>query len=211
MTLVHHPEPELLLAYAAGSTDAAMSLLLATHLTFCPPCRRAVALAEQAGGILLDDLPPAPLAPAALENTLARLEAPETRKAPIVSHDHTPMPLRHWLGRDLGQMRWRRMGAQLAYIPLYRRGNVRMRLLRGAPGADVGCHGHRGQEYTLVLAGGYSDQTGSYGLGDFQTAAEGLKHNPKADPEGCINLAVTTAPLRFEDIIPRLVAPLFGF
>ena len=61
----------------------------------------------------------------------------------------------------------------LAYIPLYRRGGVRMRLLKGAPGADVGgyCHDHRGQEYTLVLAGGYSDQTGSYGPGDFQTAA----------------------------------------
>lgn len=209
--MTHHPESDLLLAYAAGATDVAMALMLATHLTFCPQCRAGVALAERAGGVLLDDLPPAPLADTALENTLARLGAPEARVAPVLSRDHTPMPLRSWLGRDLGQMRWRRMGAQLAYIPLYHRGSVRMRLLRGSPGADVGRHDHRGEEYTLVLAGGYSDQTGAYGPGDFQTAAPGLEHNPKADPEGCINLAVTTAPLRFESLIPRIMAPLFGF
>jgi len=211
MIPVHHPEGDLLLAYAAGGVDAAIALILATHLTFCPECRGAVALAEQAGGILLEDLPPAALADTALENTLARLGSPEARKPPIVSHDHTPGPLRAWLGRDLGRMRWRRMGAQLAYIPFYRRGRVRMRLLRGAPSADVGCHDHRGQEYTLVLAGGYSDQTGSYGPGDFQTAAQGLKHNPVADPEGCTNLAVTTAPLRFDGLMQKFAARLFGF
>jgi putative transcriptional regulator len=211
MTLGHHPEPDLLLAYAAGSTDAAISLILATHLTFCPKCRAAVALAEEAGGVLLEDLAPQPLGATALENTLARLGPPETRTVRPVSSDHTPMPLRAWLGRDLGQMRWRRMGPSLAYIPLYRRGNLRMRLLRGAPGTDVGCHEHRGQEYTLVLSGGYSDQTGSYGPGDFQTAAPGLKHNPVADPEGCINLAVTTAPLNFEGLLQTFAARLFGF
>ena len=44
MTLAHHPEEDLLLAYAAGGTDAAISLILATHLTFCPECRAGVAL-----------------------------------------------------------------------------------------------------------------------------------------------------------------------
>jgi len=33
-----------------------------------------------------------------------------------------------------------------------------------------------------------------------------------ADPgEPCINLAVTTGSLRFESLLQRLVAPLFGF
>lgn len=210
--LAHHPEPDLLLAYAAGTTDAALSLILATHLTFCPVCRDAVALGEQAGGVLLDDLVPAPMADGALQKTLARLGPPDVRQAPVVSRDNTPAPLRTWLGRDLSEVQWRKMGSQLAYVPLHRSGSVRMRLLRGAPGADVGCHSHRGAEYTLVLAGGYSDVTGNYGPGDFQTAMPDLAHNPVADLDGpCINLAVTTASLRFDGLVQKIAARLFGF
>ena len=215
MSLVHHPEPDLLLAYAVGTTDAAVSLILATHLTFCPACRATVALGEQAGGVLLADLAPASLAQDALDKTLARLGPQDSRgkllTAPMVSDDPTPAPLRAWLGGSLAEVRWRKMGPSLAYVPLYRRGALRMRLLRGAPGADVGRHSHRGEEFTLVLAGGYRDQAGAYGPGDFQTAPPELKHNPFADPEGCINLAVTTAPLRFENLFQQVAARLFGF
>jgi putative transcriptional regulator len=216
MSLQHHPESDLLLAYAAGGTDAALSLILATHLTFCPPCRATVALGEQAGGLLLDDLAPAPLAKDALDRTLARLGPQDLRQdsrpAPIVPRDSTPAPLRAWLGHGLAEVRWRKIGPSLAYVPLYRRGALRMRLLRGVPGTDVGCHSHRGEEFTLVLAGGYRDSTGAYGPGDFQTAPPGLKHNPIADLDGpCINLAVTTAPLRFDGLIQKAAAKLFGF
>ena len=58
------------------------------------------------------------------------------------------------------------MGPKLAYLPLMRRGNINVRLLRGAPGTEVGPHGHRGLEYTLVLSGGFTDETGAYGPGD---------------------------------------------
>ena len=104
-------------------------------------------------------------------------------------------------------------GVRLAYVPLTRRGGVSMRLLRGAPGTDVGRHGHKGMEYTLVLAGGFTDVTGSYGPGDFQTASPDLRHNPIADGDDsdCINLAVTTAPLRFESVVQKIVGKLFGF
>jgi len=39
-----------------------------------------------------------------------------------------------------------------------------------------------------------------------------MRHNPVADPgEDCINLAVTTGPLKFESLLRKVVAPLFGF
>ena len=87
-----------------------------------------------------------------------------------------------------------------------------MRLLRGSPGSDVGAHTHRGQEYTLVLQGGYRDETGAYGPGDFQIASGDVTHNPVADPgEDCINLAVTIGGLRFRNPAQTLVARIFGF
>jgi putative transcriptional regulator len=54
--------------------------------------------------------------------------------------------------------------------------------------------------------------TGSYGPGDLQVADAELRHNPVADPGAdCINLAVTTAPLKFENLLQKIAGPLFGF
>lgn len=213
MSLRHHPDQALLLDYAGGGAEQGVALVVATHLAFCPQCRDAVAFAERLGGALLEDVPSAPLSAAARRATLRRLDDPVPPPAPVIkSADGTPSPLRAFLGRDLCELRWRRIGPRLAYVPLRRRGGSVLRLLRGAPGADVGRHSHRGQEYTLVLAGGFSDETGSYGPGDFQTASPELTHNPVADPgEDCINLAVTTAPLRFDGLVQALAGKLFGF
>lgn len=212
MTVHHHPEPDLLLAHAAGRIDPAMALIVETHLYFCARCREEVMLGEALGGALLAQETPATLAADALQKVLARLDAPETAQRFAASNDNTPPALRAFLGRDLGRVRWRSMGPRLGYVTLYRRGGLTLRLLRGSPGSDVGAHSHRGPEYTLVLKGGYSDQTGSYGPGDFQCADAGVTHNPVADPgEDCINLSVTMGGLRFQNVAQSLVARLFGF
>ena len=215
MSIQHHPDDDLLLAFATGSLDMPMSLILAAHLSFCPRCRSIVALGERVGGVLLNDIEPVPLAADALQRTLVRLDAPETRRPASsvpASNDNTPAPLRAFLGRDLSQMRWRKLGPSLGYVTLYRKGPLAMRLLRGAPGSDVGRHSHRGMEYTLVLRGGFSDETGRYGPGDFQAASSDVAHNPVADHDGdCINLSVTTDSLCFEGMVQKIVGRLFGF
>ncbi len=212
MSVRHHPEEALLLAHAAGSLDPAMMLIVATHLHFCTECRAQAVLGATLGGALLEEVQPAPLAPDALARTLARLDAPVAPVSRPASNDNTPPALRAFLGRDLSAVCWRAMGPQLGYRTLYRKGDLALRLLRGSPGSDVGSHSHRGQEYTLVLRGGFSDETGAYGPGDFQAAAGDVTHNPVADPgEDCINLAVTVGGLRFRSFGQTLVARLFGF
>ena len=63
-----------------------------------------------------------------------------------------------------------------------------------------------------MLKGGYRDETGAYGPGDFQAASGDLIHNPVADLDGdCINLSITTGRLRFRSVAQTLVARLFGF
>jgi putative transcriptional regulator len=212
MTVQHHPDDALLLAYAAGGLDAAMSLILATHLSFCARCRRLVADQEKIGGALLEDIPPIAMDSDALAQVMARLDEPAVLEPHQPSNDNTPAPLRAMLGHDLSRVRWRKMGPNLGYVTLYRQGPVAVRLLRGAPRTDVGSHSHRGMEYTLVLRGGYTDATGSYGPGDFQVASAELRHNPVADPEeDCINLSVTTDRLHFDNAVQKIVARLFGF
>jgi putative transcriptional regulator len=210
----HHPDDDLLLAYATGTTDEAVGLIVATHMALCSQCRATVAAMEKIGGGLLESLPPAALSDAALAATLAKLDGvmPYERPRRAPSRDGTPEVLRSYLGGDLSTARWRRMGPKLAYLPLFRRGRTSAKLLRGVPGTEVGAHSHHGLEFTLVLAGGFTDVTGSYGPGDLQLADASLRHNPIADPGGdCINLAVTTAPLKFENLLQKIAGPIFGF
>jgi len=212
--IAHHPDDELLLAYAGGAADEAVGLIVATHMSYCSLCRLRSRKLEAIGGALLQDLPPAPLGTGALDAALARLDQamPYERPRRGPSRDGTPDVLRAYIGGDLKDVRWRAMGPRLSYAPLLRRGRVSARLLRGAPGADSGSHSHQGLEYTLVLQGGFSDATGNYGPGDLQVMADGMTHNPVVDPgEDCINLAVTTGRLKFDSLLQRIAAPLFGF
>ncbi|HEX4178669.1 MAG TPA: ChrR family anti-sigma-E factor [Rhizomicrobium sp.] len=212
--IAHHPDDALLMAYASGTADEATGLIVATHLHYCVLCRMRTTEMETIGGSLLEELAPQALAPGALEATLARLDQvkPYDRPRRGTSRDGTPGILRTYLGGDLRDVRWRRMGSKLSYAPLFRRGAVAVRLLRGVPGADSGAHTHQGLEYTLVLQGGYTDVTGSYAPGDLQVMHAGQRHNPVADPgEDCINLAVTTGQLKFDSLIQKIAAPLFGF
>jgi putative transcriptional regulator len=212
MSVEHHPDETLLVTHAAGGLDAAMSLIIATHLSFCGRCSRIVAAGERVGGALLDQIAPVAMSSDALIKILAQLDTPVAPSPRHASNDNTPAPLRAFLGRDISQLRWRKMGPRLAYITLYRRRPQALRLLRGAPGSDVGRHTHLGLEYTLVLRGGYTDETGSYGPGDFQAASPDVQHNPVADLEGdCINLSVTTGSLQFDSSFQNWVSWLFGF
>jgi putative transcriptional regulator len=210
----HHPDEELLLAYAGGAADEATSLIVATHMAYCPACRAGAAKLDAIGGSLLQDLPPAPLSAGALAATLAKLDAskPYERPRRSASRDGTPGVLRAYIGGDLSTVRWRQMGPRLSYMPLFRRGGASARLLRGTPGAESGAHSHDGLEFTMVLQGGFTDVTGNYGPGDLQMMADGMHHNVVADPgEDCINLAVTTGRLKFDSLLQRIAAPLFGF
>jgi putative transcriptional regulator len=210
----HHPSEELLLAYASGAADEATGLIVAAHLAYCATCRLQSRELEALGGSLLQELAPVPMSAAALDAALMKLDGikPFERPARATSRDGTPALLRSYIGGDLSDVRWRRVSPLLSYLPVFRRGRVTARLLRGVPGAQTGRHRHAGLEYTLVLKGGFSDETGSYAPGDLQVMEGEMRHNPVADPgEDCINLAVTTGPLKFESLLQRIVAPLFGF
>src|SRR4051812_11171975 len=74
MSSARHPSPEVLAAYAAGSLRPAFALVAAAHIRGCAHCRSDIALMEEVGGALLDELPPAEMAPEALEQVLARID-----------------------------------------------------------------------------------------------------------------------------------------
>ena len=212
MSIVHHPSDELLLSYAAGATHEAASLVIATHLALCPACRRLTAKAEEAGGALIESVQPAAMGEGALKSVLSRLDSAPVAKSRARAPSSVPEPLRSYVGGDLGQVPWKKITDGIAFLPLFHRGKTRAHLVRTEPGVGVGLHAHRGEELSMVLTGGYTDETGHYQRGDFHATSPDIVHRPVADEgEACIVLAMSEAPLKFRGLMDALIARWFGF
>lgn len=217
----HHIPVALLLDYASGNLSEAWSLAVACHLTFCPHCRAELRAIEAAAGGLLDQAEPAALNMGSLEATLRRLEPGRPGAAPGLNPGQAykaqqevassgldgnglPRPLAAYLpqntGRGLAGLPWRWSGAGLHSVALQlpkAKGGM-VSLLRIAPGAAMPVHSHGGEELTLVLNGGFTDERGAFLRGDVELADGGVEHRPVAmSDQPCICLAVTDAPLRF--------------
>ena len=171
-----HPAPEeLLLDYAAGTLPAGPGLAVALHVALDPKSQRAVERLNVVGGALMEREPALDvdggLGDAALERALARLDeipveprpTPASRRRP--GFDWAPAPLVPHLRPG---MDWRRVLGKFDEIRLDLPGDFhRVSLLRLEAGHSLPEHKHAGYEYTVVLQGGYTDETGNYGVGDF--------------------------------------------
>lgn len=217
----HHVSDDLLLEYAAGALDEASSLLIATHLALCPPCRAVVRDAEAMGGALLDGEPPEAMSERSPNNVLERVARPPADPA-VRANTHggadrwaganLPQPLRGYVTETLSQRPWRRIAPGLRQLVLgTASGPTTARLFHLAPGKRIPVHSHRGLELTLVLQGTYRDECATFARGDVAQLDDLVTHRPVVDPsEECLALAVTQAPLRFRSTVMRLIQPLVG-
>jgi len=207
--ITHHLPEWLVRSYAAGSLGHAFSLVVATHVSQCDECRARLEAEELAGGVVLETLE----AVEASNDLRARVfdgldeivapAPPAPQKAGIY-----PGALIAEMGSDTP--RWRSLGGGIRQAILSADKEGSARLLYIPPGMAVPDHSHTGLELTLVLQGSFSDETGEYGVGDVEVAEDDLDHTPIAGMgEACICLAATSAPLKFNGLLPRLLQPIF--
>jgi putative transcriptional regulator len=214
VTIHHHPHEDALIGYASGAANEAISLLVATHLALCPECRHTVSEIEKIGGALLSDLAPVAMSEDAFARISAKLDAPviSKPKVPASCDKSLPEPLLSYLGGGFDTLKWQHIIGGISQYTIMRRGPVSVRLIRVEPGSAVAMHTHRGEELTMVMAGGFTDATGHYNRGDVQTTSPAITHRPATvDGEPCINLAVTDAPLIFQSLATKIIGKLFRF
>ena len=193
----HHPDAELLVDHAAGNLPEPQALAIATHLGFCPRCRAAVHRLEALGGELLESLEPAPVLGGSFDAVLGRIDAipldatqAATAAARTVDSWGLPMVLSGHIAGPLSSLPW--VGhAGLEEVPvLSDQGSLKTRLLRVRGGLPLPLHEPGHGELAVVLAGGFSDDTGHYESGDF-AVDDGIDHHPVADlGDGCVCLMV---------------------
>jgi putative transcriptional regulator len=195
----HQAPDELLLDYAAGALPEGPALVVALHVALDPVARRTVETLSSIGGALLENEAVAEVDASALDDVLAKLDqaAVETRSAPIPAppgFEWAPPALRPYLGKS---PRWKRKLGGFDEIRLGLHDDThRVSLLRLRPGEGLPVHRHAGAEYTVVMQGGYTDNTGNYGVGDFAVGPGAAEHEPIADPgEPCIALIALEQPI----------------
>ncbi|HTR84827.1 MAG TPA: ChrR family anti-sigma-E factor [Reyranella sp.] len=205
-----HPAPdELLLDYATGVLPEGPALAVALKLALDPEARRTVDRLRALGGALLET--EEAVGDVDLEGALARLDgvAVGPRPAPPMPQQGqawAPAPLRSYIvGKD-----WKRAFGGFERIELALHGDThRVALLRLEPGKGLPLHKHVANEYTVVLQGGYTDNTGSYAVGDFAVGPGPQEHEPIADPgEPCIALIVVEKPIVLTSKLGRWLNPL---
>ena len=204
---------ELLTAHAAGRLPPPLALMAASHLALSPASRERYRSFEAAGGVLLERLEPASLAPDAWQRLCARLDdvppepVPPPRPVPKAMR-RLPAPLRAVLPDSLDKLRWRGFGGVAEAVLDLRTPGFRTTLLRVRGGRAVPRHTHEGNELTLVLEGSFHDELGRYVRGDLAITDPTVKHQPVADEgEDCLCLAVTDARLRLTGPLGRLLNP----
>lgn len=221
-TLQKHPEDELLSAYAAASLPLSQALCISVHLEHCPKCSQNLHRLNQLGGELMLNLQPAPPSPELKNRLLDQIDLIDkvgkvdlVPNEPVTSHTNAnnqalPRCLRQFIKTDYKDLTWKRLSRDIHSHELCRdQNNAKVELLRIKPGGTSGTHTHMGDEYTVILEGSFSDESGLYHQGDFLVRNSQHQHTPVAtiDKE-CICLAVTEAPIQLTGFFGQLLNPL---
>lgn len=225
----HHPTLSDLLQYSAGNANSAVALCIATHLHHCEACQQAVHNLNRYGGELLESTKP--IAPGAdsfskvldaiqgddntersQPSTSGALSA-DSRKKVIPSAlsayaSHLPKPLQATLQKN-AKSEWKKLSSCLDAMHIQvGQDEYEANFHRIAKGGRVLEHDHRGNEVTVVLYGSFSDESGSYQVGDYVERFPGQLHTPTATLDSeCLCLSIVKAPVKLTGILNRFINP----
>jgi len=214
----YHIDTTTLVEYSTGALKEPVAVLAATHLALCPDCRQTAEMLDHAGGGLIEAANEAVVNPETRDAVFAALDdaqsddstdAPSAPALDLV----IPLPLRNYLNGRIDTLEFRKVAPGLEAIDLLEEhAGYTTRLLRIGAGKAMPMHTHTGEEMTLVLDGGFSDESGSFHRGDVAIADSSVEHRPVADPGvDCVCLAVTAAPVRLTGLFGRMLNPFVKF
>lgn len=202
MSPTHHPSDGVIVAYASGALEPGFGLVVGAHVEQCAACRARVAACEAASGAALKDLGEVQVAPDALAQVMARLDA--QRAAPVKA-DTRPLLER----LSLKPRKWVAPGVWVAAVDTPHARQNRVYVLSVGPGMPTARHEHSGAEFCTVLKGAYRDELGLFSVGDFAAAEGDLNHQPMVEgDEACVCLFATEGRLKPQGLIGRIAFAL---
>ena len=212
-TANNHPDDALLASFSAGSLPLSQALCISIHLEHCYECSHKLRQLNQLGSELMHQLKPSASSAELKNQLLEKLDSVTLDdESNHTGNENSAVPrcLQQFVGGTYGDLSWKRMSLDIHSHELCRdQNNAKVELLRIKPGGTSGTHTHMGDEYTVILEGSFSDETGLYRKGDFLVRNESHRHTPVAtSDQECICLAVTEAPIQLTGFFGRLLNPL---
>jgi putative transcriptional regulator len=222
----HHPDEALLAEFAAGTLPPAQALAINAHLHYCHKCRDTLRELETLGGALLSQHETASFeTDKAFDRLLERMDnegltdtadesANDSANHSNISHKKLPPKYKHLpsvIQKVAAQqkIKWKKVTGSLKSAPLFiGQKQFALSLQKINAGGRVPQHDHRGEEFTVVLKGSFSDEDGIYREGDFISRSPGDIHYPMASSnEDCLCLSVEQAPVKLTGLRGWLLNP----
>ncbi|WP_061036093.1 MULTISPECIES: ChrR family anti-sigma-E factor [Vibrio] len=212
-----HPDNNLLEAYASGSIDAVSGLVVATHLETCSKCRAYVNQLEaaQADVVIESSVMEYDVEFDSMFNDIITAEPKsdsiiikDVARVAVAGKDFKLPKTLSRFSDLVGE--WKSYGGKVYSAQIDLGEDARVNLMYISEDVRIPQHTHKGQESTLVLHGGFSDEDGHYEVGDVLVRDASVKHCPftKAG-EDCLCLTVLTEPMIFTQGVARIFN-LFG-
>ncbi|MEM9495205.1 MAG: ChrR family anti-sigma-E factor [Pseudomonadota bacterium] len=216
----HTLEDDWLAAYAAGGLSRAKRLLISCQAAVQPKLSAMLNGFDHIGGAFLEAAHGESVSDGFMTRMMAGLDAPQDERsdaAPSPARDADerqawmPAPLKSFLQEAGSTLDWRGVGPGVECASISRDGDELLYLLKANGGIKIPEHSHRGEEWTLILQGGYHVGETGYGPGDLHREDETCAHQPIIDDDGaaCISLVAVEGRLVFRDPLLKVLQPLF--
>lgn len=221
--IAHTVTDEWLAAASAGTLSVAKSLVVACQAEVQPEISTQLSHMDDVGGALLESVHGEAVSDDFFDSLQQAVDAASNdnahadQESVIIARNEHPlwMPdaLIDFLERSGITLTWRGAGPGVKRAFLHESATgERLYLLSAKPGLKMPEHAHTGEEWTLVLQGGYHVGETGYARGDLHQEDENCQHQPIIDDHGenCISLVMDEGAVRFSNPILRLLQPFIG-
>ena len=210
----HHPDEPTIMDYSSGSLNDGICALIEAHISKCSNCSDTLKYFDRLGGEILEFTKPVKMK----ENHLNKILSSEiyTNKNLNITRsdnkDIIPNSLNKWIKGSLDNLPWKTRSKGLKeYSVFIANSNNKLLLYKINAGKALPRHSHEGEEVTLVLSGGFSDENGQYLPGDIVFADSKVTHTPVADDDGeCIVAVVQNGSIRLSGAFGKVIEMVLG-
>lgn len=206
-----HPSSDQLIEFSSGTGASALNIAISTHLHYCSACRRSVSENESTAAVIFEQQSEQTLAADSFENLMARINAEPAQAAVKAKPKPTRFPavVEKLINSDTESLDWQKPMKNLRVSKILQdECGMILGLHHMKSGGRVPQHTHRGNEISVVIEGGFSDEMGSYGPGDFIHLSTEHNHSPRADADGdCWLLSIVEAPVKLTGPLGWVVNP----
>lgn len=216
----HTVEDEWLAAYCAGGLSMAKRLVLNCQAAINPALVGRINTFDGVGGAILESAKGEAVSDGFMDSVFGRLDTPQTEIALMTepkqhkttTPDWMPGPLADFFQKSNMTAKWKNMGFGMARISLHDEDGEKLYLLKSRPGLKMPHHAHKGEEWALILQGGYHVGEEGFAYGDLHREDETVAHQPIVDNHGeaCITLVASEGGLKFTNPALNLFRPLLG-